>query len=110
MQVKLVLTIETKDNKPFVPHDVLKDVLKDVVKDVVKGFEIELSERQILILEMIHQNSTISAKTMSEKLSEKKPVDERTVQRDLAILQKNGILSREGGRKNGEWIIHTKKE
>ena len=45
---------------------------------------------------------------MSEKLSEKKPVDERTVQRDLAILQKNGILSREGGRKNGEWIIHTK--
>ena len=64
MQVKLVLTIETKDNKPFVPHDVLKDVLKDVVKDVlkdvvkdvVKEFEIELSERQILILEMIHQN------------------------------------------------------
>ena len=80
----------------------------DVVKDVVKECGIELSERQILILEMIHQNSTISSKTMSEKLSEKKPVDERTVQRDLAILQKNGILSREGGRKNGEWIIHTK--
>ena len=89
LQVKLVLSIETKD----------------VVKDVVKSFEKELSERQIVILEMIAHDSAMSAKAISEKMSEKIYVDERTIQRDLAKLKKLGILARKGGRKNGEWVI-----
>ena len=82
-----------------------KDVVKDVVKDVIKGFGVELSERQIIILELIYLDSSISAKAMSEKISEKDSVDERTIQRDLSKLKKIGILIRKGGRKNGEWEI-----
>ena len=66
---------------------------------------VELSERQIIILEMIYLDSSISAKAMSEKISEKDSVDERTIQRDLSKLKKIGILIRKGGRKNGEWVI-----
>ena len=86
-----------------------KDVVKDVVKDVIKGFGVELSERQIIILELIYLDSSISAKAMSEKISEKDSVDERTIQRDLSKLKKIGILIRKGGRKNGEWEIVTNR-
>ena len=82
------------------------NVVKDVVKDVVK----ELSERQCIILELIASDPVMSAKTMSEKIPEKtsleKRVDERTIQRDLAKLKEMGILIREGGRKDGKWVIN----
>ena len=38
-------------------------------------------------------------------MSEKEPVDERTIQRDLAKIKELGILRRKGGRKNGEWEV-----
>lgn len=103
MQVKLVLTIENKN--------VVKDVGKDVVKGIPQDILKELSERQLVILEIIASDSTISAKAISEKMSEKESVDERTIQRDLAKIKKLGILRRKGGRKNGEWdIIYRVKE
>lgn len=55
---------------------------------------------------MIRQDNIISARAMSESLSGKEKVAERTVQRDLGILKKLGILSRTGGRSNGEWVIN----
>ena len=79
----------------------VKDVTKDVGKDVVK----ELSERQMVILKMVSLNSRISAKAMSEKMSEKNLNVERTIERDLAKLKKLGILTRKGGRKDGEWVL-----
>ena len=82
------------------------DVVKSVVKDVVKG----ITERQRVILEMISTDSFMSAKAMSEKMSEKKFVAERTIQRDLADLQKKGIIMRKGGRFGGEWVIVESKE
>jgi ATP-dependent DNA helicase RecG len=105
MQVKLVLSIETKD--------VVKDFVKDVVKDFVKGipqeFLKELTERQLVILDMIASDSTISAKAISEKISEKtsekKVVTDRTIENDIAKIKELGILRRKGGRKNGEWEI-----
>jgi len=97
LQVKLILSIETKN------------VVKDVVKDVVK----EISERQRIILDFIAENPTLSANAMSEKmsekLSEKTGIVPRTIQRDLADLQKKGIIVREGGRKDGRWVIINKK-
>jgi len=91
-----------------------KDVVKDVVKDVIK----ELSERQKVIIEMISANPFLSAKTISEKISEKTSektsekftVSDRTIENDLAQLKKKGILAREGGRKEGKWVIINKKE
>ncbi len=96
--------IEQKDLKQvkLVLHFRSENVVKDVVKDVVK----QLTVRQQLLLEMIRQDNTISARAMSESLSGKEKVAERTVQRDLGILKKLGILSRTGGRSNGEWVIN----
>lgn len=38
---------------------------------------------------------------MSQRLS----VTQRTIQRDIQTLQKLGIVSREGGRFDGLWVI-----
>ena len=79
--------------------------LYDDTQNNTKG----LTERQAVILEMTANTPTISAKAisekMSEKMSEKNSVEERTVERDLAKLKKLGILVREGGRKEGRWVI-----
>jgi len=83
----------------------LPNVVKDVVKDVVK----ELPERQRFVLEIIKLDPYISAKVIAEQITEKDSgrtkVTSRTIQRDLANLQKIGILTREGGRKDGRWVI-----
>ena len=50
----------------------------------------------------------ISEKT-SEKTSEKFTVTDRTIESDLAHLKKIGILTREGGRKDGKWVIVIKR-
>ena len=65
---------------------------------------------------MIIANPFLSAKTisekisekMSEKMSEKEGTNERTIERDLAKLKKLGILTREGGRKEGKWVVNEK--
>jgi predicted HTH transcriptional regulator len=85
------------------------DDLKGDLKDVLK----ELTERQLLILNLIVQDPSISAKEMSEKvsekmsekMSEKEEANVRTIERDIAQLKKRGILIREGGRKQGYWVI-----
>ena len=38
-------------------------------------------------------------------MSEKMSVNKRTIERDLAALQKNNILKRQGSDKTGSWII-----
>src|SRR5574344_2796824 len=85
MQVKLILHIETKN------------VAKDVVQDVAN----EISDRQHIILGYLQDSPTLSATELSRKTG----MTSRTIQRDLADLQEKGILSREGGRKEGRWVI-----
>ncbi|MDD2951541.1 MAG: HTH domain-containing protein [Parabacteroides sp.] len=110
MQVKLILHIEnigdgTKDGTK--KNDVLKNVPKDVLK--------KLSDRQRLVLEVLATDASLSAKAISEKISEKTSekisekvsVSDRTIETDIAQLKKLGILAREGGRKEGKWIIKT---
>ena len=63
--------------------------------------ETKLTERQQKILNLIKESPTISAKQMSETLS----VTTRTVERDLALMKKAGILKREGKDNDGEWIV-----
>jgi len=69
----------------------------NVVKDVVK----ELTDRQQVILGLIKENPSLSASEMSQKTG----MVTRTIQRDLASLHEKGILIREGGRKDGKWVI-----
>jgi len=106
MQVKLILHIENiGDNPKNDPKE--NDVLKNVPKDVLK----KISDRQRLVLEALAADASLFAKAISEKtserISEKVSVSDRTIETDLAQLKKLGILSREGGRKEGKWIIKT---
>ena len=93
-------------NSGIFQHEVLEYVKgnNDVQKDVLK----ELSEKQKVIIEMIIADPFLSAKAISEKMSEKEGVNERTIERDIAKLKKLCVLTREGGRKEGKWVINNK--
>lgn len=60
----------------------------------------KLTERQLKILNLIKESPTISAKQMSETLS----VSTRTIERDLSLMKKAGVLKREGKDNDGVWI------
>ncbi len=78
----------------------------DIVGDVS---ERKLTERQQIILDLVKEFPSISGRRMSEILS----VSQRTVERDLAKLNKMGILKHEGGdknlapRKTTHYTLHT---
>ena len=63
--------------------------------------KIQLTDRQKLILKLIKHNPMVSAKAMSEVLS----VTRRTVERDIAVLQKKGIIRRNGKTSGGHWEV-----
>lgn len=91
--------IELDEVELVLPLAKTANVVKDVVKDVVK----ELTERQQVILNLIKENPSLSANEMSQKTG----MTSRTIQRDLALLHEKGILYREGGRKDGRWVIKS---
>lgn len=79
-------------------HGKDENVLKDVLKD--------LSERQLLMLDLLVQNPTLSTKVLSGKLG----VTDRTIRREMDFLKKLGIrIMREGGRKQGRWVIRAEE-
>lgn len=101
-------TIETDDARTYfiidIPchKDFVSDVLvlnekANVVKDVIKN----LTDRQQVILKLIQSDVTMTAAEMSQRLE----MSQRTVFRDIAELQKLGILEREGSKFNGRWVI-----
>ena len=63
--------------------------------------ESELSERQLNIISMIKGNPFVTGKEMSETMS----VTQRTIERDLSVLQKAGIIRHEGRANAGVWVI-----
>ena len=63
--------------------------------------ETKLTDRQQKILNLIKESPTITGKQMSETLS----VSQRTIERDLSILQKKGVLKREGKDNDGVWTV-----
>ena len=65
----------------------------------------KLSERQRYILSLINEDCTITSQKMSQKMSQKESSLQRAIKRDLADLQNMKVLAREGGRKNGYWVI-----
>jgi predicted HTH transcriptional regulator len=67
---------------------------------------VQLTERQKEIIKLIKENPLISSQQMSVVLS----VVKRTIERDLADLQKKGILSREGNTSAGRWVLLKESE
>jgi len=84
---------------PYV-FNVSSDVSSDVSSSVGSLSVVQLSDRQKKIRELILKDSFISAQQMSVVLS----VVPRTIWRDLADLQKKGVLVREGNTSAGHWI------
>ena len=62
---------------------------------------LELTERQKKILDFIKTYPKVPVEKMSVMLSVKK----RTVERELAILKKQGVIAREGNARTGHWKI-----
>jgi len=82
---------ELIEKQELIDMSVKNDANDDVSSDVSSLSVVQLSERQKKICELIRENPFISGEQMSVVLS----VVPRTVWRDLAVLQKKGILLRE---------------
>jgi predicted HTH transcriptional regulator len=73
-------------------------------KDGPKDDPKEISERQMLMLKEMDVNDTITIQEMTQKMK----VSEKTIKREIALLQGMGALVREGGRKEGRWVVLMK--
>lgn len=62
----------------------------------------ELSPRQLKIIHLLEKNPGATMLQIAEAMA----ITYRTVRRDMEYLQKSGIILREGGRKEGRWIIN----
>ena len=79
----------------------MSDTADNKESNVTSVSLVELTDRQEKICNMIRGNSRISVKEMSLVLS----LAERTIKRDIATMQKKGILVREGNTSAGHWVI-----
>lgn len=68
----------------------------------------DINDNELLILNMIIENSKITRKLISEKLS----ISIRTVDRVIESLKSRSIIERVGSNKTGKWIVNktTKAE
>ncbi len=61
----------------------------------------QMTDRQRQILDLISENRNITILEISQKIN----VTVRTVKRDISTLQKLGVISRDGGSRDGIWVI-----
>ena len=62
---------------------------------------INLSEREVKILDLIKEKSNLTRKDMAERLG----CSESTVKRSLQEMVDRGVIKRIGSNKKGEWIV-----
>ncbi len=62
----------------------------------------KLSENRIKLLYIIYEKPEISKKEMEQKLS----ISSSAIDKNIEFLKKEGLISREGGAKGGQWKIH----
>ena len=82
------------------------DTLNDRVNDRVKILQepISLTVRQKVILSMIEKNDRVNTEEMKTRCG----VSIATINRDIAIMKKKGVLIRVGSDKTGCWMIARK--
>ena len=95
------LKAEIEQYERSMDDDVVINVGKDF-ENVGKEKSLELSERQQNIMSVVNHHAEITIPELAQRLSGKKTVTTRTIERDIAALQTKGILKREGGRKSGK--------
>lgn len=99
MQVKLELKIVSANNST-----VLQGGQKEGQKEQKEGQkeQKELTPRQLDIIHLLEKTPSATMPQIAESLT----ITYRTVRRDIDYLQKIGVVSREGGRKEGHWVIN----
>lgn len=105
---ELQITCQEGDGEFKVTLCRLDKVTQNVRKDVEKDVEKEPTERQQIILQLMRENDQITIIEMSEKMSGKKKVQTRTLDRDIKSLTEMGYIARIGGRKQGHWVVLKK--
>ena len=70
-------------------------------KDGKKDGKKELDDRQLVIYNLIKENDRITIPELARKTMS----SDRSVYRDLDSLRQKGVIAREGGRKQGRWVI-----
>ena len=70
-------------------------------ENVTKETANKQTERQRILMRIIKENPQVSIPEMSRKTA----VTERTIKRDLQLLQQRGLVERVGGRKEGHWEV-----
>lgn len=95
------MTNDTDNVTDNVGGNVGGNVGSDVSSDVSSLSVVQLTERQKKICKLIENNPFVSVSEMSEVLS----VVPRTIWRDLATMQKQRVLIREGNTSAGHWVL-----
>ena len=76
-----------------------------LVRNVDDVCNIQLAERKQPIYNLIKENGDVTAKSLSETLSETMSVTPRTIERDIRFLRDNGFIRKEGKKNKGIWIV-----
>ena len=76
---------------------------------VAENVAVGLTERQILIVDMIHKGVSENVAVNTKYLSESLKVSRKTIQRDLSVLQDRGLIKWVGPDKGGHWIFINNK-
>ncbi|GAB6060165.1 winged helix-turn-helix domain-containing protein [Desulfonatronum parangueonense] len=98
--VSLKAQIETEERRESVGKNVGKDVGKDVGKVSGKCRE-SVKKTSGKILDACREKPSITIFELAELIG----ITERSVQRNIQNLQKDGLLRRIGGRKEGRWEV-----
>lgn len=88
--------IDTRDEN----RDEIRDENQD--KKEIKTKADEMNERAGLVLQLIRDDPSITIIEMANKLE----ISRQKVERAVARLQEQNVVSREGSSRNGCWIIH----
>ena len=88
----------------IIQRKTMDEVIAERGSNVGDLSETKLTARQRVIISIIQSNPAVSAKQMSVTLS----VTSRTIERDLSVMQKAGIIRHEGKDNAGVWVVLEK--
>lgn len=93
----LIVPLTTKEAKDV--NDGINDGLSSV-KSSVKGGK-ELNKSQKMILELLKENPNFKLEDLVVPVG----ISKRAIEKNVKVLREGGYLEREGGRKEGSWIV-----
>ena len=88
------------------PENVLINVLKELTDRQRNIYYLLMDAGQPSVMENVLINVSETSKTLAEKYG----LNERTIRRDLMILQQKGLVRHVGPNKTGHWEIVKPKE